>query len=158
VNGASQGLFGLNLINGGKFLIDLSETWPILSFVNVNKCRKVERGVKTDVLTSSFFSSVKEEVSNSLINSSDIFEFCNKWANILKGRASYNLGGRILQKLKVQFLHISRLLLQWAHLGYFSHNVSTCLAHLLFFVQSQFLVKRKDLLAEAIYRNIFAHI
>jgi len=139
-------------------LVHFTETWPIFSLVHVNKCEEVKGCVEADVLASCLFSGVKEEVSYALVNSSYVFEFCNKWTDILKSCTSYNLGGGVLEELKVQFLHIRCLLLQRAHLSNFSNHISACLAHLLFFVLCQFLVKREDLVAESINFHAFTNV
>lgn len=139
-------------------MVHFTETWPIFSLVHVNKCGEVKCCVEADVLASCLFSGVKEEVSDALVNGSYVFEFCDKWTDVLKSCTSYNLRGGVLEELKVQFLHIRCLLLQRAYLSDFSNHISACLAHLLFFVLCQFLVKREDLVAEAINFHIFAHV
>lgn len=115
-------------------MVDLAETRPVLSVVDVDKSWEIEGRVVADVLAASLLGRVQEEVGDAFIDGCHVLELSDEWPNVLEGSASHNLGSWVLQELKVELLHLSGLLLQWADLGNFSNHVCARLSNLLLFV------------------------
>ena len=150
VNAASQRFLRLKVVRRCQLQVHFAESRPLFVAVDVDKCREVVGRIVADVLAAGLLGRVEEEVSDSLVDCCYVLELSYEWPNVLECRATDNFRCRVLKELKVQVLHVGRLLLQRADLRYLSNDIRASLPDLLLLVLGELLVQGEDLSAEAV--------